>query len=195
MGAVLLYQNLNFSTRFSCDNVAVEDFVTLYMGKNMVDEEMFYLGMVSTNLCKLFHAGEIQNSNCRRLEMATYFSSPGGWSNMSPVGAIFVPFPFKTGKKLLHPLPPSIVERVMCKSRQSCSSTIPLPVKHRHQQRTWRFYPRHCRWMNTSTAPQECAPLIIFVHYVQNFEQAPHRCCYGLLAAIFPRILNSLHWR
>ena len=31
---------------------------------------------------------------------------------MSPVGAIFVPFPLKTGTKLLHPLPPSIVERV-----------------------------------------------------------------------------------
>ena len=40
-------------------------------------------------------------------------SSPGGWSNMSPVGAIFVPFPLKTGTKLLHPLPPSIVERVI----------------------------------------------------------------------------------
>ena len=32
---------------------------------------------------------------------------------MSPVGAIFVPFPLKTGTKLLHPLPPSIVERVL----------------------------------------------------------------------------------
>ena len=31
---------------------------------------------------------------------------------MSPVGAIFVPFPLKTGTNLLHPLPPSIVERV-----------------------------------------------------------------------------------
>ena len=29
-----------------------------------------------------------------------------GWPNMSPVGAIFVPFPPKTGKKLLHPRPP-----------------------------------------------------------------------------------------
>ena len=37
---------------------------------------------------------------------------PEGWSNMSPLGAIFVPFSFKTGTKLLHPLPPSIVERV-----------------------------------------------------------------------------------
>ena len=32
---------------------------------------------------------------------------------MSPVGAISVTFPLKTGKKLLHPLPPSIVERVI----------------------------------------------------------------------------------
>ena len=31
---------------------------------------------------------------------------------MSPVGAIFVPFALKTGTKLLHYLPPSIVERV-----------------------------------------------------------------------------------
>ena len=31
---------------------------------------------------------------------------PGGWSNMSPVGAIFVPFPPKTGTNMLHPLPP-----------------------------------------------------------------------------------------
>ena len=31
---------------------------------------------------------------------------------MYPVGAIFVPFPLKTGTHLLHPLPPSIVERI-----------------------------------------------------------------------------------
>ena len=31
---------------------------------------------------------------------------------MSPVGAIFVPFPLKTGTNVLHPLPLSIVERV-----------------------------------------------------------------------------------
>ena len=35
--------------------------------------EMSCLGTVSTNLFKLFYAGEIQNLNCRRLEMATYF--------------------------------------------------------------------------------------------------------------------------
>ena len=66
----------NFSTRFSCENLAVEDFVTLFMGKKscFVDVEMFCLGMVSTNLYMLFYAGEIQNSNCRRPEMATYFS-------------------------------------------------------------------------------------------------------------------------
>ena len=29
--------------------------------------------MVSTNLFRLFYAGEIQNLNCRRLEMAMYF--------------------------------------------------------------------------------------------------------------------------
>ena len=33
----------------------------------------------------------------------------------------------------------------VCKSRQSCSSTVPQPVKHRHQH-MWRFYPRGHRW-------------------------------------------------
>ena len=33
---------------------------------------MLCLGMVSTNLFRLFYLGEIQNLNCRRLEMATY---------------------------------------------------------------------------------------------------------------------------
>ena len=41
--------------------------------KNLVDGEMLCLGMVSTNLFRLFYAGDIQNLNCRRrLEMATY---------------------------------------------------------------------------------------------------------------------------
>ena len=31
---------------------------------------------------------------------------------MSPVGAVFVPFPPKTGTNILHPRPPSIVELV-----------------------------------------------------------------------------------
>ena len=35
---------------------------------------MFCLGMVSTNLFMLLYVGGIQNSNCRRLEMARYFS-------------------------------------------------------------------------------------------------------------------------
>ena len=36
---------------------------------------------------------------------------------MSPLGAIFVPFPPKTRTNLLHPPPPPIVERVVgCKS-------------------------------------------------------------------------------
>ena len=39
-----------------------------------------------------------------------------GWSNMSPVGAILVPSPPKTGANLLHPRPPPpppIVKRVL----------------------------------------------------------------------------------
>ena len=38
------------TARFSHENLAVEDFVTLFMGKNLVGEEMFCLGMVSSNL-------------------------------------------------------------------------------------------------------------------------------------------------
>ena len=65
---------LNFSTRFLCENLAAEDFVTLPIwGKNLVDGEMLCLGTVSTNLFRLFYAGEIQNLNCRRMEMTTYF--------------------------------------------------------------------------------------------------------------------------
>ena len=72
MGTKSCRKILNFSTRFSCEKLAVEDFVTL-LGKNLVDGEMFSLGMVSTNWYMLFYAGEIQNSKCQRLEMATYF--------------------------------------------------------------------------------------------------------------------------
>ena len=39
----------------------------------MLDREMLCLGMVSTNLSRLYYAGEIQNFNCRRLEMGTFF--------------------------------------------------------------------------------------------------------------------------
>ena len=34
---------LIFSAKFSCENLAVEDFVTLLQGKNLVDGEMFFL--------------------------------------------------------------------------------------------------------------------------------------------------------
>ena len=39
----------------------------------------------------------------------------------------------------------SLQEGEACKSRQSCSSTVPQLVKHRHQ-RMWRFYPGGRRW-------------------------------------------------
>ena len=73
MGTKSCTKILDFSTRFSCENLTVEDFVTLLMGKNLVDREILCLGMISEYLYMLFSAGEIQNSNCRRLEMATYF--------------------------------------------------------------------------------------------------------------------------
>ena len=43
---------LNFSTRFSCQHFAVEDFALYF-----VDGEMLCLGTVSTNLLRLFYAG------------------------------------------------------------------------------------------------------------------------------------------
>ena len=72
MGTKSCTKILNFSTRFS----SVEDFVT---GKNLVDGEILCLGIISEYLHMLFYAGEIQNSICRRLEMATYFSLTRGW--------------------------------------------------------------------------------------------------------------------
>ena len=73
MGTKSCTKILKFATRFSCEILAVEDFVTPLMGKNLVDGEILCLGMISTNWYMLFYAGEIQNSNCRRLEMGTYF--------------------------------------------------------------------------------------------------------------------------
>ena len=49
---------------------------------------------------------------------------PGGWSNMSPVGAIFVPSPPKTGTDLLHPRHPPIVERVISGSIPTSSLSM-----------------------------------------------------------------------
>ena len=58
MGTKSCTKILNFSTRFSCETFAVEDFVTLLMGKNLVDGEILCLGMISEYL--YFYAGEIQ---------------------------------------------------------------------------------------------------------------------------------------
>ena len=63
MGTKSCTKILNFLTRFSCENVAIEDFVTLLMGKKSCDGEMLCLGIISAYLYMLFYAGEIQNSN------------------------------------------------------------------------------------------------------------------------------------
>ena len=60
MGTKSCTKTLNFSTRFSCENLDVEDFVTLLMGKNLVDGEILCLGIISAYLYMLFYAGEIQ---------------------------------------------------------------------------------------------------------------------------------------
>ena len=80
MGTKPCPKKLFFSTRFSCEYFAAEDFVPIFMGKNLVVWEMFFWVMVSTNLYNMFfYAGEIQNSNYRRLEMATtYFFLTSG---------------------------------------------------------------------------------------------------------------------
>ena len=75
MGTKSCTKILNFSTRLSCENLDVEDFVTLLMGKkscwwgNLMFGHNFGI-LVYALLC----GGEIQNSNnCRRLEMTMYF--------------------------------------------------------------------------------------------------------------------------
>ena len=77
MGTKSCTKIINFSTRFSCDDLAVEDFVTLpigekilLMGKCFVWERFRQYVYA---LLPVLYAGEIQNSNCRRLEIATYF--------------------------------------------------------------------------------------------------------------------------
>ena len=52
-----------------------------------------------------------------------------GWSNVSPVGAIFVPFPPKTGTNMLHPRPPSIVELVFLPSATALEWPWSYPVQ------------------------------------------------------------------
>ena len=59
------------TARFSHENLVekfkifVQDFVPI--------RTALELGIISEYLYMLFYGGEIQNSNCRRLEMATYF--------------------------------------------------------------------------------------------------------------------------
>ena len=52
MGTKSCTKILNFSTRFSCENFAVEDFVL--WGKNLVDGEILCLGMISEYLYMLY---------------------------------------------------------------------------------------------------------------------------------------------
>ena len=102
MGTKSCTKILNFSTRFSCENLAVEDFVTLLMGKKSCWWGNVMFGHNFGILVMLFYAGEIQiQTHCRRLERATYFF---------------------------------LTQDEVCKSRQSCTSTVPQPVKHRRQR-------------------------------------------------------------
>ena len=57
MGTKSCPKILNFSTRFSYENLDVEDFVTL-RGKNLLDGEILCLGIISAYLYMLFYAGD-----------------------------------------------------------------------------------------------------------------------------------------
>ena len=76
MGTKSCTKTFNFSTRFLCEYFPIDDSVTVFMGG--IYGEMFCSGMVPTNLYMLFYAGEVQNSNCPRLEVATDFSQQLG---------------------------------------------------------------------------------------------------------------------
>ena len=94
------------------------------------------LCMVSTNLYMLFYAGEIRNSDCRRLEMATYFFL-NNWVRFAKADkavAVQCPGQWSTDTNVYVEVLPS-----------------PLSVDD-----------------HKSTARQECATLIIFVHYLQK---------------------------
>ena len=72
-GDKILYKNLKFFDKIFVPTFCRRRFrYAPYWEKILKDGEMLCLGMVSTNLFRLFYAGEIQNLNCRRLEMATY---------------------------------------------------------------------------------------------------------------------------
>ena len=60
MGTKSCTKILNFSTRFSCENLAVEDFVTLLMGKKSCWWGNVMFGHNFGILVMLFYAGEIQ---------------------------------------------------------------------------------------------------------------------------------------
>ena len=79
-----------------------------------------------------------------------------------------------------------------CKSRQSCSSTVPLPVKHIHQRICGSFT---LAIVGGWTQKHSLAIMRYsnnFVHHVQNYRQTPHGCCCGLLTAKTPWLLKLL---
>ena len=57
-----------------------------------------------------------------------------------------------------------------------CSSSTTSPVKRRHQLLLLRFYSvlfTHCRWMNTSTARQDCTTLSLYTTSRSTEDTAP----------------------
>ena len=85
-----------------------------------------------TYMDMLLYGGEMQNSDCRRLEMVTYF--------LLQVGEIC--------KK----------SRQSCSSR-AYSTTTSEAQTSTYIICMWRFYPRHRRWMNTKAQPSKNALL------------------------------------
>ena len=142
----------NYPTRFSCENFAVEDFVTLFMVETLVDRRIFCLSMASTKLYQLY-ALLCGGDTIIKFEMGTYF--------FLQVGEI-------------------------CKSRHSCSSTVPVPVKDRHQQRMYvDLLPSS---MSVNEHKYRPAKMRYSYNLYNNNRQTPHRCSCGLLTAKIPQL-------
>ena len=113
------------------------------------------------------YAGEIQYSNCLRLEIAPYLF-------------------FQMGEN--------------CKSRQSCCSVVPLPVKHRRQHMYVEILPSPLSVDEHKHSPARTCYSNIFCTLRRELQtDATHLnlmsstpCC-GLLTAKIPRLFNSLH--
>ena len=73
MGTKSCTKVLFFSTRFSCENLAVEDFVTLFMGKKSCSRGNVLFGHGFDKLVYAVLCGGDTKFKVPKAEMATYF--------------------------------------------------------------------------------------------------------------------------